>query len=389
MYKNCTVGIVIPAYNEEGFVGEVIETLPRFVDRAYVVDDCSTDGTWEEVQEAITAIEARGNEEETPTIEAIRHTRNRGVGAAVTTGYQEVLADGMDVTAVLNGDGQMDPGILDRIIDPVVEGRAEYAKGNRLYSRDHVDGMTGWRRFGNAALTTLTKIASGYWKTMDSQNGYTAISHEALEKIDLDSLYEGYGFCNDVLVRLNARQMRVADVEMEAIYGEEQSTIQYHWFIPSVSLLLFKRFLWRLKTRYLIRDFHPLVGMYVIGTLLSTIGIAGIASRGFAKVRGASENGPSLEFSTELTLFGLISAFGAMTLDMRENEEYEEQFRQQGDQTTHENASVRRGEFQTSGQSAASGTEESPGQAVRIKKQDDQYANERSNGHATATPEDD
>lgn len=329
MYKGCTVGVVIPAYNEEGFVGQVITSLPDFVDHVYVVDDCSTDGTWSEIRRAVATITTAGDDsghesDRGPIVDAIRHDRNQGVGAAIKTGYSRAADDEVDVTAVINGDGQMDPAILDRIIDPVVEGRADYAKGNRLFSRNHLTGMSAFRRFGNATLTFLTKMASGYWKMMDSQNGYTAISLDALQTLDLDALYDDYGFCNDLLVRLNAHQMSIADVEMEAVYGDETSTIEYRRFIPTVSSLLLDRFLWRMKARYIVTDFHPLVGMYLVSVTSMIAGTLGVAKSLLWLPGDWNEAGPSAEFSFEVSLLGIVTAIAAMTMDMKENESLEE-----------------------------------------------------------------
>jgi glycosyltransferase involved in cell wall biosynthesis len=321
MYKDNSVAVVIPAYNEESFVGDVVRSLPVFVDRAYVVDDCSTDETWQEIQLAVTHVNAtREGLVDDQFAEAIQHEENTGVGGAIKTGYNRARQDGMDITAVMNGDGQMDPEILHRIIDPVAEGRADYAKGNRLLSRDHMDGMSRWRQFGNGLLTFLTKVSSGYWKTMDPQNGYTAISERALNRLDVDELYDDYGFCNDILVRLNARSMRVADVEMEAVYGEETSDITYRHFIPAVFTLLLRGFLWRLKTRYLVFDFHPLVLLYALGT----VGVTGsVAHAGFTLVRAV----PGARLLLAFVAF-LVSSFSlvlAMTFDLSNSEHLEVQ----------------------------------------------------------------
>jgi glycosyltransferase involved in cell wall biosynthesis len=273
MYDGATVGVVIPAYNEQGFIGDVIETVPAFVDRIYVVDDCSTDGTWNEIRETLSRIDTpEPNSEgvisladgagakwrdrivardarETPgnrTFIAFRHRTNTGVGGAITTGYRNALDDDVDVVAVMSGDGQMDPDILDRIIEPIVCGDSDYAKGNRLRYAEYRREMSGWRTFGNYLLTYLTRVASGYWRMMDPQNGYTAISKNALERVDLETLYEDYGFCNHLLVRLNKRGLRIADIPMRAVYGDETSNIRYKTFIPSLSLLLLQSYIGRL-----------------------------------------------------------------------------------------------------------------------------------------------
>jgi len=283
MYKGKTIGVVVPAYNEGKLVGDVIRTLPEFVDRAFVVDDCSTDGTWREIREAARdandrvtrpdqeKLHADGGQPVSGRVVPIRHEQNRGVGGAIKTGYRRARDEGLDVTAVVNGDGQMDPEILDRIIDPVVDGDADYAKGNRLSRDEHREQMSAWRLFGNVLLTFLTKVVSGYWRMSDPQNGYTAISSRALSAIDLDDLHDDYGFCNDLLVALNVRGMRVTDVEMAAKYGDEESHIKYRRFVPRLSRLLARRALWRFKVKYVVTDFHPLVLLYALGV----IGIGG------------------------------------------------------------------------------------------------------------------
>jgi glycosyltransferase involved in cell wall biosynthesis len=315
MYKNSTVGVVIPAYNEAGFVGEVIDTVPAFVDRVYVVDDHSTDGTWAEIlehaeqqnrlaaprpgeeraddtpedrpadRERVAATDEEpdetGDQEVIRTdgggvqrrVVPMRHRTNQGVGGAIKTGYRRALRDGIDVTAVMNGDGQMDPDILDRIIDPVVEGRADYAKGNRLHGLAPSE-MPRWRLFGNLLLTLFTKIASGYWDVIDTQNGYTAISSAALERLDLDDVYDSYGFLNAILMRLNAQGMTVADVPMCPQYGAETSGIRYRSFVPNLSLLLLAGFVWRLQAKYADPSF-PAV-LYPVGAVGVGVGAGGL-----------------------------------------------------------------------------------------------------------------
>ncbi|MFW6041286.1 MAG: glycosyltransferase family 2 protein [Thermoplasmatota archaeon] len=281
MYKEKTVAVVVPAYNEEGFVGEVIDTIPEYVDRVYVIDDESTDNTWKEIRKHAKKVnnEHELNEELREKygfeqkVVPIKHSKNKGVGGAIKTGYLLASEDEIDVTAVMGGDGQMDPDNLHMLLDPIVEGEADYAKGNRLIHYKYRKDMSRWRFFGNAVLTFLTKIASGYWKTMDPQNGYTAISKYALENVGIKSMWEGYGYCNDLLVRLNTKDMKVADVSMEAIYGEEGSHIRYRSYLFNVSWMLAKDFFWRLKTKYLLLDFNPLALFYVVGSGLAGLGV--------------------------------------------------------------------------------------------------------------------
>lgn len=335
MYKDTTVGVVVPAYNEEGFVGEVIETVPSFVDRVYAIDDASTDDTWREIREAahrenevpldpITATSGGTTVFQRPVV-ALRNEENRGVGASIKRGYSRALADGLDVVAVMNGDGQMDPEMLDRIVDPVVEGRADFAKGNRLLVPEFRRGMSRWRLFGNLLLTLLTRIASGYWGMMDPQNGYTAISADAIEAIRFETLYDEYGFCNDLLIALNAHDMRIADVAMPAVYGDESSSIVYSRFVPRLSKLLVRRLVWRLNTKYLMAEFHPLALLYYLGAITTALG-AGTVLRA-VRLSHRLEN-PFVHRMASLSLFGggLLSLIVAMALDMRANEHLAERF---------------------------------------------------------------
>jgi len=334
MYRGKTVAVVVPAYNEAGLVGDVIDAIPDYVDRVYAVDDCSTDETWEEIRAqagGVTATEPSPAEADgVPMSEAlsdggqvasrvvpIRHETNQGVGGAIKTGYARAREEGIELTAVVNGDGQMDPSILDRFLDPIVDDEADYTKGNRLTSPDLRAEMSTWRFGGNALLTFLTKIASGYWKMTDPQNGYTAASLDVLEAIDLDVLYDRYGFLNDLLIELNTRGFRIRDVPMEAAYGDEHSGIAYSSFVPRLSSLLLIGFLRRLKTRYLVTDFHPLVFLYSLGAIGLALG-AGYA--GWATLGGLHR---SASVALLTVLFSATLVVHAMILDMRYNEHLE------------------------------------------------------------------
>ena len=280
MYRTHTVAVVVPAHDEAPFVGRVVGDLPAFVDRIYVVDDASTDGTHEAALAA--AASTKGDDDcgasapaalsdrvATTThrgrVVLLSHGENRGPGGAVATGYLAALAGDADLVATIDGDGQMDPGVLPRFLDPLVDGGADYATGTRLRNDTHRAEMPRFRLFGNYLLTYLTRIASGYWGVTDPQNGYTAISVDALERIEFDSLYDQYGFLNDVLVRLKLHGMRVTDVEMRAVYGDEESGIRYRRFVPRLSWLLLQRFVQRLRVEYLGSESPPLALPYLFG----------------------------------------------------------------------------------------------------------------------------
>ena len=266
VYKGVSVGVVIPAYNEEKLIGRVLETMPDYVDRIIVVDDASQDGT------AKVAEKYRGRLGERLVL--IEHKVNQGVGGAIITGHRRALAERMDVMAVMAGDAQMDPSELSRVLAPVIEGRADYAKGNRFFNGEAWRIMPKVRYFANAVLSMLTKIASGHWHIADPQCGYTAISRQALESLDLDRLSKGYQFENSMLVHLNVLNLRVVDVPVRPIYGiGENSGIQHGWAVLAFALYLARNFVWRLKEKYIIRDFHPLVFFYLFGLLFCPPGL--------------------------------------------------------------------------------------------------------------------
>jgi glycosyltransferase involved in cell wall biosynthesis len=270
MYDGKKVGVVVPAYGEETLLPQTLAGIPDFVDRVYVVDDASRDQTVERARAA-----AAGDSR----IEIVVHERNRGVGAAIVTGYKRALAEGVDVTCVMAADNQMDPGDLAALVAPVARGDVDYAKANRLFTGQAWQLIPKHRYLGNAVLSLLTKIASGYWHVADSQSGYTAIGLETLGRLDLDRIYPRYGFPNDMLVHLNVVNARVRDFSSRPVYGVgERSGIRLRSVVPRISWLLVKGFFWRLREKYVIRDFHPLVFFYFLGLLMTAVGLGlGIA----------------------------------------------------------------------------------------------------------------
>ena len=263
MVEGKRVAVVVPAYDEALLVAETIRGIPDFVDLVVVVDDCSADDTAEQAR-------ATGDQR----LEVLRHEENRGVGAAIATGYARCRDLGVDVTCVMAADNQMDPDELASLVGPVARGDVEYAKANRLVSGEAWTLIPRSRYLGNAVLSLLTKIASGYWHVADSQAGYTAVSITALRRLDLDRLYRGYGFPNDMLVHLNIQNARVRDVPSRPIYGVgERSGIRIRRVAPRIAWLLFKGFWWRMLQKYVIRDFHPLVFFYALGGLMTVVGL--------------------------------------------------------------------------------------------------------------------
>jgi glycosyltransferase involved in cell wall biosynthesis len=230
MWHGARVAVIVPAYREERLIGRTIGSMPESVDQVHVVDDASEDDT---AGAARAAGDAR--------VRIWRHDVNRGVGAAIVTGYRAALAEHADVLAVMAGDAQMHPDDLPALLDPVVHGRCDYAKGNR-FIHPEVRRMPLLRRAAGSALATLTRTAFAV-QIDDSQCGYTAISAIALRKLDLDDLWPRFGYPNDLLGMLAREGLRIADVAVRPVYADERSGMR-PWHVVSIAGLIARRW-WR------------------------------------------------------------------------------------------------------------------------------------------------
>jgi glycosyltransferase involved in cell wall biosynthesis len=297
LYRGKKVGVVVPAYNEALLIKDTLSGIPGYVSRIYVIDDGSRDRTYE------IALSVKD-----PRIYLIRNEKNSGVGAAIVKGYRLALADDMDVVAVMAGDDQMDPKELPRLIDLVIDGKAGYTKGNRLMCREHRKGMSAWRSFGNWILSVITKIGTGYWSISDPQNGYTAISRKALQSLDLDKVYTYYGYCNDLLAKMNVLGIRVLDVAMPARYGRETSSIRYGSYVRKVAPMIFKCFLWRLGKLHHIKGLRAVTILYAAGMIITVSGAA------FCII---ALSGGSPVIALALLAAGVASLLLAMEMDSR------------------------------------------------------------------------
>lgn len=269
MYKGKRIGVVVPAYNEERLIQRTLTTLPAYVDRVIVVEDCSTDATFQKVEE-VRATDSR--------VECIRHETNQGVGAAVVSGYRRLLESTpekqVDVVAVMAGDAQMNPDYLCCLLDKVICEGYVMAKGNRFLGHpDALRKMPKYRVFGNVVLTILTKFASGYWSIFDTQNGYVAVRTEALRRIDLGQIARRYDLENSFLIQLNIIGARVTDVPIPAVYGDEVSSIRLWRVVPRMVVTLATGFLKRIYYRYVLVNFHPVALFLMSGALLTLWGV--------------------------------------------------------------------------------------------------------------------
>lgn len=332
MYRDKKIGVVVPAHNEETQISKVINAMPDFVDLIIVIDDLSQDKT-------IEVIKSHPQFQSSKVI-LIEHMVNQGVGGAIASGYKWCRDHSIDIAVVMAGDGQMNPEDLPALLDPVVNEEADYTKGNRLVTRQAFQKIPKLRFIGNSVLSLLTKIASGYWNVADSQTGYTAINARALRSIDWDSMYKRYGQPNDILVRLNVEDLRVLDVPVEPVYNVgEKSGIKIHRAIFTIGTLLIRLFFWRLKEKYIIKSFHPLVFFYSFGISLLLLDAA-IAIR-LVTLFIQSGHIPEITFLGWLFTFsiGFNSLGFAMWFDYEENKHLNPRMKQR-DITRHSNPQV-------------------------------------------------
>jgi glycosyltransferase involved in cell wall biosynthesis len=256
MYRDKRIVIVVPAYNEERHLGKVLADAPDYIDHLIVVDDCSTDETAAVIQSA-----------DDDRLIRLRTENNQGVGGATILGYLKASELECDIVVKMDGDGQMMQEHLPRLLDAITDGY-DYAKGNRFLAGVSLASMPRHRLIGNIILTFLNKLASGYWNIFDPQNGYTAISSTALQRLDLGKLHHRYFFENDMLIALNFTNARVADVAIPAQYGTEHSNLNPFKAGITFPLLFIPRFWRRIYQKYILRDFSPIALFLVMGLLL-------------------------------------------------------------------------------------------------------------------------
>jgi len=306
-----SIAVIIPAYNEGKLITKTLETMPDFVDAMIVINDCSIDDTPQRIIEY---------SKKDPRVIMLEHDQNKGLGQTLIDGYVKSLEFGYDIMAVMAGDAQMDPDDLIRVVTPVAEKRTDYVKGHRLFYEGVRESMPKYRFFGNSILSFLTKFATGYWSSIDPQCGYTAISREALSKIPITRMTKGYGYNADILNMLNIADCTVLDVEVRPVYGEEKSKIKLAKYIVRVSGLLIKLFFRRMKYKYIVRDFNPLVFFYILAIICVLVICLPMTIRFFIILGTTGElaKTTALIFAFSL-LIGLQSLFFGMWMDMQDN----------------------------------------------------------------------
>ncbi len=250
------IAVAIPCYKVTRHVLEVIQAIGPEVEAIYAVDDACPDGSGRFIEE----------HNRDPRVRVLYNPENRGVGGAIVTAYQAAMADGMDIVVKIDGDGQMNPALLPSFVRPLLQGRADYTKGNRFFRPESVQGMPPVRLFGNAMLSFLTKLSCGYWNVMDPTNGYTAVRTSVLAELPLDKLEQRYFFETDMLFRLNTVRAVVKDIPMDSVYANEESNLKVGRVLPEFLKKHISRLWRRYVYNYLVRDFN-------VGTLYSLSGV--------------------------------------------------------------------------------------------------------------------
>lgn len=299
--------VVIPTYKAKDSILDVIGHIGDEVERIYVVDDACPDRTGEFTES--NCKDAR--------LTVLRHEKNLGVGGAMVTGYLQALRDGATIVVKIDSDGQMDPRLIPNFIYPIVEGNADYTKGNRFFDIESVRTMPRLRLLGNAVLSFLTKFSSGYWNIMDPTNGYTAIHANVLRLLPLEKLDQRYFFESDLLFRLNTVHAMVVDIPMHAKYDGEDS----HLFPRRIALEFFikhsKRMTKRIFYNYFLRDFSVGTLFLATGSLLTIFGVSfGLYHWWLSLTSGQPATSGTVMLAAIPTLLGVQSLISALSYDI-------------------------------------------------------------------------
>lgn len=258
-----SIGVVIPSYKVRAHILDVIAAIGPEVSRIYVVDDRCPDQSGDFVQANCTD----------PRVVVLRHEQNQGVGGAVLTGYKQAIEDNVEIIVKVDGDGQMDPAFIPDFVAPIVLGDADYTKGNRFFDLEHIRSMPRMRLFGNAGLSLLTKVSSGYWDLFDPTNGYTAIHRDVARHLPFEKISRRYFFETDMLFRLNTLRAVAIDVPMHAKYGDEVSNLKISKVFGEFLGKNVRNFLKRIFYNYYLRDMSLASFELPLGIVLLLFGL--------------------------------------------------------------------------------------------------------------------
>jgi glycosyltransferase involved in cell wall biosynthesis len=302
------IAVVVPCYRASAHAPQVIGAIGPEVEQIFAVDDACPERTGELVKQRCRD----------PRVEVITHSENQGVGGAVITGYRAALAAGADIVVKIDGDGQMDPALIERFVAPLAAGSADYTKGNRFYDLELLREMPSARLFGNALLSLVSKVASGYWDVMDPTNGYTAIHRAALEGLPLAKLDRGYFFESDMLFRLYTIRAVVRDIPIPARYGTEVSSLRIGRVAAVFPLKYLTACAKRIFYSYFLRDFNAGTLQLCLGLLIGGAGAAfGIAKWIHSAATGIPATSGEVMLAALPVLVGIQLLLGALNYDVQ------------------------------------------------------------------------
>ncbi len=260
---NMKICVIIPCYKVKKYILDVIKSIDSNIEKIYVVDDCCPEKTGEYVT----------NNCKDKRVVIIKHLKNLGVGGATISGYKKAVADGMNIAVKMDGDGQMDASKISRLVKPIIDKQADYTKGNRFFNLDTLMVMPKNRLFGNALLSFMTKLSSGYWNIFDPTNGFTSINTKLIKLLPVDKISERYFFESDILFRLNLLKAVVRDIPINAYYGDEVSNLEIKKIIGEFLLKHVRNLFKRILYNYYLRDFSIASIELFIGVLMLGFGL--------------------------------------------------------------------------------------------------------------------
>lgn len=303
-----SIAVVIPCYRVSSHVLGVIAAVPVEVPHIICVDDACPDGSGK-------AIEAAALNER---VTVLYHDLNRGVGGAMATGYRAALEAGATIVVKVDGDGQMDPRLIPAFVAPILEGVADYTKGNRFYRPESVMGMPLRRLVGNAILSFVSKFSTGYWNVFDPNNGYTAIHADVLRQLPLAKLSKGYFFESDLLFRLSTVRAVVLDIPMDAVYAKERSNLSIGRVLGPFLFGHIRNFIKRLAYNYYLRDFNIASIEWVLGPVLVTFGaIFGLSQWAMSAETGVTASAGTVMLSALPIIVGVQMLLSAINFDVQ------------------------------------------------------------------------
>jgi len=301
------IAVVIPCYKEKAHILDVIKKIPGNVDHIFCIDDACPEQTGQYVKDNC----------QDSRVQVIQHAANQGVGGAMITGYRASLELGVDIVLKIDGDGQMDPELIPRFISPIISGHADYTKGNRFFDVEKISTMPKIRLLGNAVLSFMNKLSTGYWRLFDPNNGYTAIHTNVLNLLPLNKIHKGYFFESDMLFRLNIIRAVVNDIPMNSSYGNESSHLSIGKALFTFSMNHTKNFIKRLIYNYFIRDFSIASIELVLGPIMILFGVLFGSIKWIESVQATTEATAGTVMLAALpVIVGLQLALSALSYDI-------------------------------------------------------------------------